>query len=478
MIDWHGCYRGGWQNEIVPEAFSHPAKFARGLIRRIYEYALERGYLKEGDTVLDPFDGVALGALDAMFHGLHHIGCELEDKFVQLGQQNIDLWDRRYGKGLPRWGTAVILQGDSRRLVEVLEGARAEGIIASPPWGKKVAQAVNVPDMKTIRPFLPPANEVAQYLRSSRKAKGLSIRQVNKLLGTKAMYGWFEKPRLPSEVPTPILWRKLKSILGLDDRFDQGILTEKVVEATWKNTVGRNNLIGEGYGTDPAQLGNMPTGEPPQGIIGSPPYATQTVHDRCGVDPNKLAGNPPGPHSQVFTMAGYGQTDGQLAALPEGEPPAGIVSSPPFESVQGTGSGDLEARRGRTDTTGKYGQSIGQIGNTQGDTFWSAAKTIMEQCYQVLAPGGVAIWVLKAFVRNKAIVDFPGQWETLCNSCGFETVEIIRAWLIEDRGAQFALNGDLVKKRVARKSFFRRLHESKYPNLAIDYEVVLVTRKI
>ena len=124
-----------------------------------------------------------------------------------------------------------------------------------------------------------------------------------------------------------------------------------------------------------------------------------------------------------------------------------------------------------------YGDHPDQLGNAQGGTFWAAARAILLQCHAVLAPGGVAIWVLKAFVRNKAIVDFPGQWEALCNSCGFETVEVIRAYLVEDRGAQFALNGDLVEKKVARKSFFRRLHEKKYPGLAINWEIVLITRK-
>lgn len=47
LTDWYKCYSGGWTNEIVPEAFSHPAKFARGLIRRIYEHAIEQGWLTE-----------------------------------------------------------------------------------------------------------------------------------------------------------------------------------------------------------------------------------------------------------------------------------------------------------------------------------------------------------------------------------------------------------------------------------------------
>ena len=92
MNNWQGCYDSGWQGEIVPESFSHPAKFSRTLIRRIYEHALAEGWIHSGNTILDPFAGVAMGALDAMWKGLNWVGVELEPKFVALGQQNIAVW--------------------------------------------------------------------------------------------------------------------------------------------------------------------------------------------------------------------------------------------------------------------------------------------------------------------------------------------------------------------------------------------------
>jgi len=55
-----------------------------------------------------------------MQNGLHWIGVELEEKFVGLGQQNIAMWNERFSR-LPHWGTAAILKGDSRDLVQVLE---------------------------------------------------------------------------------------------------------------------------------------------------------------------------------------------------------------------------------------------------------------------------------------------------------------------------------------------------------------------
>jgi len=131
----------------------------------------------------------------------------------------------------------------------------------------------------------------------------------------------------------------------------------------------------------------------------------------------------------------------------------------------------------------------------------------MEQCHAILKPGGIAVWVVKAFVRDKAIVDFPDQWRQLGEACGFTTLEWIRAWLIEDRANATALfdfevevrddSGLLKETRLIkagdemhdagkelkdptlkRSSFFRNLYERKYPGNSIDYEVVLVQRKV
>src|SRR3989304_2048154 len=93
--EWKQCYEGRWGDWIVPEAFSHPAKFSRALIERIYDHAIKEGWVKVGEWVLDPFGGCALGGLDSMAMGLNWGGVELEEKFVKLGEQNIELWNRQ-----------------------------------------------------------------------------------------------------------------------------------------------------------------------------------------------------------------------------------------------------------------------------------------------------------------------------------------------------------------------------------------------
>ena len=120
QTDWYGCYREGWTGILHPDAFCHPAKVARGLARRIYQHLVDSGYLHEGDTVIDPFAGVGGFALHAMQHGCHWIGVELEEKFVDLGNQNIELWLATYAPHFPRWGSAVLIRGDSRNLVQII----------------------------------------------------------------------------------------------------------------------------------------------------------------------------------------------------------------------------------------------------------------------------------------------------------------------------------------------------------------------
>lgn len=128
---WEGCYDGNWQGLIIPEAFSHPAKFAPGLIKRIFQHCLEKGYLKKGQVCLDPFGGIGSGGIMATPMGIQWIGVELEDKFVDLANQNFSLHRRAWetmGYPMP-----IILQGDSRHLQEIIE--KADICVTSPPHG-------------------------------------------------------------------------------------------------------------------------------------------------------------------------------------------------------------------------------------------------------------------------------------------------------------------------------------------------------
>lgn len=138
-VDWYGCYDGSWQSApLVAEAYSHPAKVSFNLAERIYRHMLAEGWLRPGDAVLDPFGGVGGFGFHAALYGMHWTGVELEEKFVDLGRQNLDLWRSRYAPHFPGYGSARLVQGDSRRLVEVVMGAG--GVVSSPPFENGVPQ--------------------------------------------------------------------------------------------------------------------------------------------------------------------------------------------------------------------------------------------------------------------------------------------------------------------------------------------------
>jgi len=224
-------------------------------------------------------------------------------------------------------------------------------------------------------------------------------------------------------------------------------------------------------GNTPGNLASM--------SVSSPPYVGSQAQQSHGQSWREELTEAPGSWRDLGT--GYGASPGQLGTMPEGEPGASLsVSSPPYEKSVHSGEGiDWSAAHSshweQNDFT--YGTAPGNIGNNQGDTFWTAARAILEQVYQALRPGGHAIWVVKAFVRDGAVVDFPGQWRQTLEAVGFATLHEHRALLVEEHGAQLDLEGNHVKRQVARKSFFRRIYEQKYPENRIDFEVVYCMEK-
>ncbi len=484
-LNWHGLYRQGWKKEITPDAFAHPAKFSRGLIRKIYAHLLERGYVQAGDAVLDPFGGVALGALDAMLLGLNWTGCELEQKFVDLGNANIDLWNRRYADKMLRWGTARLVQGDSRRLCGVLEGYAAT--VSSPPYAEIMH------------------GQHDQQSRDEREAKAgrkLGAGQINHPRdygSTSGQLGAMKEGSFEASVASP--------------PYKETRVVEYEQPMTERPREGDAGVV-RGYGASDGQLSAMREGDYAASVA-SPPFgrgAEGTVRASKFKDPQAFAlemskrdRKIPNRHAASAAArlaqleredtATYGDDPANLGNLPTGDYRA-AVSSPPYEGTpieknsasvdrvkqyetyrsQGGGASFEAFCRTQDLHSQGYGASAGQLGGERGDTFWSAARTIVEQVHALLKPQGVAVWVVKDFVRDGKRVPFCDQWQKLCEAVGFETVEIAKAWLVEDNGTQLAMDGNHKRKVTERKSFFRRLAEKK-GSPRIDYEVVLFMRK-
>jgi hypothetical protein len=92
-------------------------------------------------------------------------------------------------------------------------------------------------------------------------------------------------------------------------------------------------------------------------------------------------------------------------------------------------------------------------------TYLSEMLKVYAQMFKVLKPGGLAIVVIKPFIRNKKVVDLPYHTWLLMSRVGFKLEK-------------------LYKLRLKSQSFWRILYYRKNPDVPrIAHEYVIVTRK-
>lgn len=134
---WWRCYDHGWaKGDIVEEAWSHPAKMAKGLVFRILREGLARGWFHRDDgLVIDPFMGIGSTGIACSSLGLRAIGCEVEPRFVELAKANRELHRREWeAMNLPVF---EVFQGDSRNLAALVR-EHVAGCVTSPPYAEDV----------------------------------------------------------------------------------------------------------------------------------------------------------------------------------------------------------------------------------------------------------------------------------------------------------------------------------------------------
>jgi hypothetical protein len=446
---WTNCYPSSWKGVITPESMAHPAKYSSRLIRRIYQHLVAEGWVRAGDRVVDPFGGVALGALDAMRMGLHWYGCELEPRFAELGNKNIELWNSKYGN-MPRWGSAHLMNGDSRHLVEILEQHGVSVAVSSPPYADSIKNESGIDPEK----FQKPAGQYSQ-------AVVLPYGETPGQLGAMKA-GGFE-----AAISSPPF---LQSEGGASSEPKPGGAIDHALRV--RHAAG--NKSSHAYGESDGQLSSMKDG----GFdvaVSSPPYSamqieknTKSIDRTKQYESYKKSGG--GQTYEQFCKTqelhsqGYGHSEGQLSDMPGSNFEASI-SSPPYDEARvGTESGQEHCGHGD-----QYGETEGQLGGS--DDFWLAAREIVEQVHQALEPGGHAVWVVKDYVKNKKVVPFCDQWRQLCEAVGFVTVHEHRAMLVHHKGSQHTLDGGMVERKTESKSFFRRLAE-KNGSPRIDWETI------
>lgn len=466
---WHGCYSGSWNGILVPDAFAHPAKFAPMLIYRILRHMLERGYIQPGDSLLDPFGGIGSGGYYAMLLGLHWTGVELEPRFVELGNRNIAKWQRDLAMLNGTLGTARLLQGDSRRLLEVVGGGMGAAV-SSPPYAESMGQggesAIDITKTTTKQSW---NNQHGQINISRQYGQ------------TPGQLGSMPSGDYGAAVSSPPFSGD-KNLMAVND---QGVRSDMVA---------RRGMVESDTQQSPGNLAALRADSAGfTAAVSSPPYADNAATWVEGPGARHDTVHHNGDNSfKASSDSGYGSTPGNVGNMRDAGFEA-AVSSPPYEASVNdprNGGGIDRARFANpnkhipragaigTNTVAafEYGDDPANIGNDQGETFWTAARVIVEQTYAALRPGGYAAWVCKDFVRKGQRVPFSDQWQQLCAAVGFEPVERIYAMLVDDHGDQLDIFGGATARRKERKSFFRRLAEKK-GSPRIDHEDVIIMRK-
>ena len=435
MIDqWHNCYDLDWKGVIIDEAFSHPAKFSHALIRRIVNHLLEENLIQPGDTILDPFGGVGLGGLYCAKNGLQYLGVELEQKFVDLGNQNIQLWERRFKSWFPQWVTPILIQGDSRFLLDVIKevGAVIKGVIGSPPYADSIDHAPGNKQWIGKKP-----GNIAQ------ENYGTSLNQL-------------------ANLPPGDIQGVIGSPPYVDSMEKSGGIDPSKSKHKWGPHSQMNNSDTR-YGSHDGQLGAMPSGNI-NGVIGSPPFAGNSggrgEASRQGIDAALFDRHSGG------MKKGTGESKDNLDHLPIGKI-SGVLGSPPFENNLGSGNPENKTGMLKNDPKRKndkslatdYGTSPGQLGTESGQTFWQAAADIMAQIAMILPSGAPAVWITKRYIKAGKIVDFTAQWTQLCEAYGFRLIHHHKAMLVKDNGIYTNLFEDEIQNVIQNKSFFRLHYE-------------------
>jgi len=107
----------------------------------------------------------------------------------------------------------------------------------------------------------------------------------------------------------------------------------------------------------------------------------------------------------------------------------------------------------------KYSDSEENIGNKKGETYLEAMQKCYWEMWKVLKPQGLCVIVIKAFIRNKAVVDLPFQTWLLLERVGFKLEKVY-------------------KLRLKQKSFWRIIYHQKHKHVPqINHEHILVVRK-
>ena len=462
-LDWYGTYEENNKPYYVPEAYTHPAKMAIGLCRRIFEFMEEKGMLHKGDVVVDPFNGIGTTLLLGTTLGYKCIGVELEEKFVQLTEANIEKHKAMFeatGRTMP-----IVIKGDSRQLSKLIQ-EQIQGIISSPPYADSVNSAKSGFDFTKAK--LDYKGRMWHKDRVDYTKKKHDDFAYGK---TKGQIGALKDGDISAVITSPAYADISTGAGGLNTKpaTKDGQQTGRSAKASSQDTDQK-------YGKTDGQIARLKD-KGIDAVISSPPYSEGLGH---GGNPTKIDKK----KGLDGFLTQYGKTEGQIGKLKDNKDIDAAITSPPFEDS--IGSDDPKKRGGLyrdpkrandKSMTGTYGKSEGQIGKEKAETYWEAMRQVYIECWKILREDGHIAIVIKDFYRKGQRVPLCDNTVRLLESIGFETVYRVRAWTLTETKHDDLFKGEVVNRKE-RKSFFRRNYETKFPDNRIDWEEVLIAKKV
>jgi DNA modification methylase len=502
----------GRYKPFLEHAVAHPAKANTKLLE-----FLVRTFTEPGDVVLDPMAGSGSTGVVAALHGRNAVQVELEAKFydwMEKARENVE----KHFTLAPK-GRIVNICGDARRLSELL--CRADVAITSPPHGDTYLGGGD-PEKRKER-LIKAGHDPKEFLGGrARNAVLKHYDEVDVCITSPPYSDAISQQGGPTDVRnvgiSTITAREYsqnpENIGNLSLGEISTIITsppylnvdnvEPKSEGFWRKTHDEGKRWGSRppSGTEEKQImadgniGNLPLGNV-DAVITSPPYADAKKGGEA--DREQMAEkwdeafkekgetwnswgktwHTPGRLRGLEALgSGYSKSEQNIGNLPLGEISA-VITSPPYEgSLEGTTRhtrGGIASRDPALAQTGTYATTLSEatkqgvpigyspnpenIGNLKRETYLEAMLKVYSEMWKVLKPNGLAIIIVKPFIRNKKVVDLP--WHT---------------WLLMAK-AGFKLE-KLYKLRLKSQSFWRILYARKFPDAErISHEYIIVARK-
>jgi len=169
------------------------------------------------------------------------------------------------------------------------------------------------------------------------------------------------------------------------------------------------------------------------------------------------------PHGSVDAIV---TSPENISKLPLGNVDA-VITSPPYSESQTEVDGEKGRRGGdakqrvKKDYASVSKENIGSLKHDEvaRESYLEAMLKVYSEMWKVLKPNGLAIIVIKPFIRNKKVADLPYHTWLLLQKVGFKLTK-------------------LYKLRLKNPSFWRILYHKKHPTVPkINHEYILVVTK-